>query len=124
MKAMIRIEYSSNITIENSSFSGNFLFETEFNRRQRAAVIFVSSFNGSFQMNNTQIGNHSGMFDKSMRDLFFYSNVVVNTTNATMNATKVNTTVNATANATSNASSGSNITVPVMALTSFNQIFV
>ncbi|TNV88206.1 hypothetical protein FGO68_gene9945 [Halteria grandinella] len=127
MKAMIRIEHSSNITIENSSFFGNFLFETEFNRRQRAAVIFISSFNGSFQLNNTQIGNHSGMFEKSMRDIFFSSlTAVTSNTNTTNSTTKVNTTslANNQSNNTSNASSAVNISVPVTGLTSFNQIFV
>ena len=85
-------------------------------------MIFVSSFNGAFYINNTQIGNHSGMFEKSMRDLFFSSNVVVvaNSTNITSNATRANI----TANSSANASASLNISAPVTALTSFNQIFV
>jgi hypothetical protein len=123
---MLRIEFTSNIVIENSTFSGNFLFETEFNRRQRAAVIYVSSFNGSFTINNTQIGNHSGMFEKQMRDIFFAPIATFLPSTASVNQTN-STNASASGNRTNssqglnNTIANSNVSVNLTGITSFNQ---
>ncbi len=65
---MIRVKNLNNIYIEGLLFQENWLFESYFNRRQRALLLYLSDFHGSLTLNSSIIQNNSGMFTKEVRD--------------------------------------------------------
>ena len=78
LKGMLKIKNSNNLYIEGLLFQENWLFESAFNKRQRALILYLSDFNGSLTLNNSLIQNNSGMFTREVRDRLITNNLTYN----------------------------------------------